>query len=124
MTSLLNNTRRPDITFNRNGRVDISARIAHLLSLCSGDVIDIAVHDNEYYIYVKYCGGNIVGRHEGQCYSTTRSGHGTFRTWSVQLCKAIHNANGGNTAALRLPCGMPVIFNGKTYIPIIIHNAL
>ena len=45
-------TRRPDITFYRNGRIDITASVAERLSLRAGDVIDIARGKEEYYLYV------------------------------------------------------------------------
>jgi hypothetical protein len=125
MTSLLNNSRKPDISFNRTGRIDVSARIAHQLNLNAGDVIDIATHEREYYLHVKYSADSVVGRHEGTCYPTTRHG-GSFRASSVRLCKAMIDASGINPDAqqLRLPCGAPETINDKIYIPIIIHNVL
>ena len=44
MIKLLQRTRRPDITFCRNGRISITARVVRLLSLQPGDSINIAFH--------------------------------------------------------------------------------
>ena len=41
MKSILGNTRKADITFHDNGRINISARVSKLLELSHGDVIDI-----------------------------------------------------------------------------------
>ena len=42
MIKLLERTRRPDITFSRNGRISITARVVRLLSLQPGDSINVA----------------------------------------------------------------------------------
>ena len=125
MTSLLpTTTRRPDITVNISGRIDITCRIAKMLNLNPGDVIDVCKSGVEYYLYVRHLAVDIVGRHEGQCYPTSRGGRGSYRTWSVRLAKAIRDANGCEDFILRLPCGEPQIINEKIYVPIIIRCAL
>ena len=70
MKSLLGNrSRRADITFYRNGRIDITSRIAKALDIRDGDVIDIGYESGEYYLY---CSSKapLIGRHEAQCRST------------------------------------------------------
>ena len=43
MIKLLEHTRKPDITFNRNGIIQITSRLARALSLCPGDAINISI---------------------------------------------------------------------------------
>lgn len=121
MTITLENTRRPDITFHSDGRIDITARVAKALSLHPGDVIDIAHDSSEYYLYVKH--HNTVGRHEAQCYATN---HGkicnNLRAHSKRLCQAVLKVN-GNYLTARLPVGEPFQHGSLgTVLPIIIHH--
>ena len=52
MCSLLDTHRRPDIIFRPNGRIDITAKVATLLSLKPGDAINVWKEEDEYYLYV------------------------------------------------------------------------
>lgn len=124
MTSLLPNSRRPDLTINLSGRIDITCRIVRMLGLHPGDVIDVCMIGPEYYLYVRHHVQNLVGRHEGQCFPTSRGGHGSYRTWSVRLARAIRAAVGNANAALRLPCGDAQLIGDRLYVPIIIRCAL
>lgn len=124
MTSILPNSRRPDLTVNISGRIDITARVARLLNLQPGDVIDVSVSGPEYYLYVRHLASEIVGRHEGKCFATRPTGRGSLRTWSVRLAKALRAASGSRELIVRFPCGDPVIIDNKIHIPIIIHNLL
>lgn len=93
-------TRRPDITFYRNGRIDITASVAERLSLRAGDVIDIARGKEEYYLYVRLRRADgAVGRHEAQCYPS-KSGTRNFRAYSKKICSSILGISGGNTARI------------------------
>ena len=75
MQSILGNTRKTDITFRADGRIDIAARVASLLSLHKGDVIDVLDGGGELYLYVKLHAPT-VGRHEAACFPThARSRH-------------------------------------------------
>lgn len=123
MTSTLENTRRPDITFHSDGRIDITARVAKALSLHPGDVIDIAHDGSEYYLYVKH--RNAVGRHEAQCAATYKGRTcNNLRAHSRRLCQAVLKVNGNYTTA-RLPVGEPVQHNSLgTTLPVIIRNNL
>jgi len=106
MTTTLDNTRRPDITFHANGRIDITARVAKALSLHSGDVIDIAHDGSEYYLYVKH--HNAIGRHEAQCWPTNKGKTcNNLRAHSKNLCHAVLKINGNSNEA-RLPLGAPI----------------
>lgn len=124
MNSILPNSRRPDLTINSSGRIDITSRVARMVGLHPGDVIDIASSGPEYYLYVRHPAADIVGRHEGQCFPTSRGGHGSYRTWSVRLAKALRAACGSESTVLRFPCGPAETINDKIYIPIIIRCTL
>lgn len=86
MHSVLCNTRRPDITFYPNGRIDITSRIAKMLNLCDGDVIDVAVNGPEYMLYIKHRRESIAGSHECTCHASKRNSR-NFRTYSRRLCE-------------------------------------
>ena len=105
MTSILGNTRRPDIKFHHSGQIDISATISKQLSLHKGDVIDICVHNGEYYLVVRCRGDRVIGRHEGQCYPTNSNKTcNNYRAYSKRLCNAILQVVGSNIA--KLPSGL------------------
>lgn len=126
MTNLLGNTRKPDITFYKNGRIDITARVAKALELSEGDVIDVAMERHEYLLYIKYHHDNVVGRHEAQCRETKRGLRkcNNIRTYSKRLTDAILQASGTDLIA-RLPVGAVVqLESGITAIPIITRNPL
>jgi len=120
MTSILGNTRRADITFCPRGNIDITARVTRLLGLQVGDVIDIYIDGNEFYLYVKHRAGTIAGRHEATLYPTSRSVKhcNNMRCHSKRLCQAMQQAC-NNPGTLRLPVGEPVDLRGTTVLPII-----
>ena len=124
MTTLLTNTRRPDISFHANGRIDITARTAKLLGLKPGDVIDIAVDSNEYLLYVRHRAA--VGRHEAQCYRTNRRSVvcNNLRAYSRRLCDIILAMHHG-AQDVRLPVGeLQQHAELGAVLPIIIRNNL
>lgn len=129
MTSIYKNTRKPDITFHRDGRIDITARVAKLLRLCPDDVIDVAEEDEEYLLYVRLRHDRAVGRYEAQCRPTNRGKFqaNNFRAYSKQLCAAVFRAARYDRSdkPLRLPAGTPLTFgtNGIA-VPIIIRHHL
>jgi len=86
--SILGHTRRADITFSRSGRIELSARLAKLLSLAPHDVVDI-LHDDrnkECYVYCKHRANGT--RHEAQVFPTNQRGR-HFRLHSVKMCRAV-----------------------------------
>ncbi len=129
MTSLLPNSRRPDVTFHANGRIDITARIAKMLHLQDGDVLDVATSGEEYLLYVRLRSDERNGRHEATAYPTKRGKNksNNFRAYSSHLCKAISKAVFGvyGHHSARLIAGSPVLYgpNG-TAIPLITRNPL
>ena len=133
MQSILGNTRKTDITFHTNGRIDISARVAGILSLQKGDVIDVMDGGEEFYIYVMDGGEEFyiyvklhaptVGRHEAACFPT-HSGSRHFRAWSQKLCRALLRAGGSSLDKVELSCGTPVVLTVGTALPIIYRHIL
>lgn len=103
--TILGNTRRPDVSFYSNGRIDITARAAKQLNLHDGDVVDIAAIDGECYIYVKHLGTDVMGRHEAACYPTKR-GSNNYRCHSVRLTAFILQQHNG-ARSVKLPVGEP-----------------
>lgn len=107
MESLLKNQRRPDISFHRNGRIDISANVVKALDLQRGDSIDVTTDGYEYLLYVSHRAGN--GRFEAQCLPTNmKKSTNSFRAHSVRLVKAVRNiipAERNIGDILRLPAG-------------------
>lgn len=89
MIKLLEQTRRHDITFNRNGRILITARVARLLDLRPGDCINIGIDNGECLLYVSRL-DSPVGRHVAQCYPTKRNSR-HFRASSVELSRRFLN---------------------------------
>lgn len=130
MTSLLPNTRRPDVSFHCNGRIDITARIAKMLHLQRGDVIDVALTNGEYMLYVRLRQSQCTGRHEAAAMPTNKGKreNNNFRAYSSRLCKTMLNSvrsGSDNEKVLRFPAGHPMVFgpNG-TGVPIITRNPL
>lgn len=120
MVSLIKNTRRPDITFFRDGRILITARIARLLNLATGDVINIAIHDNEYLLFAKH---NVIGRHEAQCYPTKRGSH-NFCANSIRLSRALLDACNIPDQKASFMMGEPATIDNQYCIPIITGRLL
>ena len=123
MESLLGNTtRRSDITFYRSGRIDITSRIAKLIGLREGDVIDIGYENGEYYLYRLHKAGEAIGRHEAQCISTHKGRlhpSRNLRAFSKRLTDCILSiAKAGDIA--RVWCGNAVELNGHGTAVIII----
>ncbi len=124
MESILPSSRKPDISFHPSGKIDISARIARLLDISPGDIIDILLDaDGELYLYVKLRAGTYTGHHQGRVNATARSGKGTTRVWSRAIARAIL-AKAAVSGPLRCPCGSPTIRDNKTLITIIYRHSL
>ena len=87
MQSILGNSRKSDITFHCNGRICIAARVAKLLNLQHGDVIDILNGEGEYYLVVKHH-APVIGRHEGMIYRSNKQGNHCLAS-STRLCRYI-----------------------------------
>ena len=105
MHSILTNTRRPDVTFYPNGRIDITARIANMLDLHQGDVIDIADNGrHEYLLYIRYRGDRLVGKHEAVCRQSKRRSR-NFRAYSKRICSFMFRLKKKKNEPYRVPAG-------------------
>lgn len=148
MTSILENSRRPDITFHANGRICIAARVAKALDLAHGDVIDImvdkggsscqreqiGVHSGyaecsrgcgiaETYLYVKHR-APLIGRHEGMVFRSNKNGNHCIAS-SVRLCRFIITQSSATGSKVRLCCGDTVTLSHYgTALPIIFKHIL
>lgn len=108
MESVLDNTRLPDISFHRDGQIDITSRIAKHLSLESGDVIDLIKDRGEVYIYIRHKSESVVGRHKAQCRATHSQGRSRYlRVNSIPLCRAIFDMC-GECDVVKLAAGEPI----------------
>lgn len=121
MVSLINIQHKPDIKFYDSGKIDISARIVHLLSLHKGDVIDIMTDGYEMYLYVRRRKESIIGNYSCVCNFTNPKGcTGSIRVQSKPLVAKIKEYVGRkDEKVLRFACGKKVIHENITYIPII-----
>lgn len=120
---LADRTTRPDIIFYRNGKIDITSRIAHQLHITEGTNIDICTvtyHQGqvEHYLYVRH-----TTHPEARCHPTHHRSH-HFRCYSKHLCNEIFRlTNTQGCQRLPLLCGEPIhIPNIGTCITLITHN--
>lgn len=110
-------SRKPDILLFGNGRIDISARVANMLSLELGDVVDIALRDGEYHLYVSH--KNPIARYDARVRPTKKRSR-NFRCNSVRLARYMLSAV-GRTMSARLPAGESSSYCGVTSVIIIPH---
>ena len=78
ITTIISTTRRGDITFHKNGRIDITAHVARTLDIHPGDVVNIAIRGDrclEYYLYVVKRKEQTVGRHACTCRNVKNNGN-------------------------------------------------
>lgn len=115
--------RHSDVTFYRNGRIDISSRVSRILGLQPGDVIDIAVSRGEFYLYVRAKGKELRGRYEAQCFQSNKGEHrNNFRAYSKKITNLVLNVSGSDKA--RIVAGQVLDFEnvGKAIIIIPSYN--
>lgn len=120
MDKIISHTRRPDITFHRTGRIDISARVAIALGLAPGDTINIALYSGEYLLFsTRHPPGT---RNLATCRPTKR-GSLNFRAHSTTLTSAILAACGHPPKAA-FHIGYPMTIDNQTYLPIITKHPI
>ncbi len=125
MTDLVSNTRRPDVSFYPDGRIDITARVAKELQITKGDIINISTDGFEYLLYVKMKADSVRGSHEAACHPTNRKTN-NFRAHSTRLARAVLDIVGPQLTEARLPVGKP-FFNKalqRVVVPLITRNPL
>lgn len=119
MKSLLGSfSRKPDVSFYKNGRIDITARVARIIGIAPGDVLDVAFDGGEYYMFVREKANACIGRHEAQCWPTKKGFH-NYRAHSKRLCTAIMKLSNAQYVA-RLPTGDRALLFDKTTPAIIL----
>ena len=103
MQAILQTTRRPDVSFFPSGKIDITARVARLLDMHPGDVIDIAIDGSEYLLFVRV--RQASGSHEAMVHTTKRRSH-NFRCYSSRLCQFMISQHCTSPSTpLRVPAG-------------------
>lgn len=122
MMKLLQRTRRPDITFCRNGRISVTARVVKALSIRPGDSLNVAFHQGECLLLAQHH-DNSVGRHVASCYPTKKGSH-NYCANSVKLCRLM--LDNCHIQALRASfmVGEPVMHDDELFLPIIYQNPI
>lgn len=97
MQGILSNTRKADITFHGNGRIDITSAVSVSLGLAVGDVINICTDKHgQHFLVVEHKACRIAGRHQAKVYATKRGKRHSrnLRAYSVRLCRAMMKLHG------------------------------
>lgn len=115
MINLLRQSRRPDITFSRDGRIFITAKVAAMLDLRSGDCVNIAGDNGEFLLFATR---HTNGRHRATVHPTKQGSH-NFCANSVDLCRALFDAVGVTTDRVSYMIGDPIVIADQKYLPII-----
>ncbi len=125
MFNLLVNTRRPDVSFNRNGKIRLTARVVRMLSMSPGDSINIAVNDGEYLLHsTPHDADETLRRFEAKCYPSKRGGGKHYCANSVRLCRSLLSSIGCTADKVSFIVGDAIEMNGKIYLPIITQYQL
>ncbi len=118
-------SRRCDLTFHSDGRIDLTAHVAKALGIAPGDVINIASTSDrhaEHYLYVSRRATETIGRHAGTC-RPAKSGH-YLRAFSKQLTTHMQRlCHVSGTLRLRVGTAEEVCGLG-TALPIIVQGYL
>ncbi len=122
LRSILGNTRRADISFHSDGKIDITSRVANALGMADGDVVDIMTGKGEFYLYVSVRASDTRGRHEAECHPTKR-GSRHFRTYCRRLSAAVLAQCGGVQHA-SFAAGETVEADGHKAVAIITRNII
>lgn len=118
---LLKTIRRPDVTFCRNGRINITARVARSLQLTDGDAINIFSDGIEFLLFVQTKASSRIGRDYAVIHPSNK-GSNHFVCNCIKLSTALLNAIGSKDEQVSFFTGEPIEIHGKTYIPIITSN--
>lgn len=120
MDPIIKHNRRPDITFYRNGRITITARIARMLSLQQGDCINVMQDGQEYLLHVQPRPG--CGNYVAACYRV-KPGSNSFYCSSTFLCQHILEvAKCPDAVRAGFFIGYPMELEGTVFLPIITLN--
>ena len=126
--TILQQSRKHDVVFSRRkGRIRICSRVSKDIGLKSGDVIDIAIKNGEYLLFVKYKSEDITGRYDGRVSPTNKGNCNNLIATSVKICNAMYKvvSNSEGLEALRLPAGNVVEVEGiGKAVPLITRTPL
>lgn len=115
MQRVLTKTRLHDITFCRDGKIRIGARLSKAIDLRPGDCVGIADKAGEYLLYAVK---NPPGRQLARCHSSKGQSRNLCAN-SVELCRIILDKAGVKLWKASFPAGDSVEIDGRIYIPII-----
>ncbi len=124
MKKIIQGSRHADVTFHRDGRIDLTAHVVKALDLHEGDVINIAELGERYpehFIFVARRAVDATGRHSGICRPVKRGGN-YQRVYSKCLTDYIlHRCQASDSQALRV--GAPTQLTGiGQALPLIIPH--
>lgn len=126
MESVMGSCRKPEITFSRSGKIDITAGVARALSLEDGDVIDV-IHErtdrgeDEWYLSVRLRRPQ-VGSYVNVAHRANRTGR-FMRVQSKQLTDSVMSQFPEEMEKLKLCVGKPVLLDGYgTCLPLILRK--
>ena len=123
MVKLLQHTRFPDVSFSRNGKIRITARVARALGISPGDALNIAVDGGEFLLYAIHIHDAGGFKYEAQCRPTNKGGR-NYLAHSVRLCRTLLDLAGVNDLKASFMVGPPFERDGLTYVPIITRRPL
>lgn len=89
---LVKPSRKVDIYFRKSGRIDITSRVVHAISIKEGDVINILQAESEYYLYIERHASdmrNSMARYNNAVHRTKRNDN-MLRCQSKALTDAVN----------------------------------
>lgn len=113
------NSRKWDISFYQNGKIDITAWVTKKLGIRAGDAINVCADKStgEHYFYVQSRKETIVGRRKAVCWRAKRGNY--LRSCSTELSRYMRRIC-KSSGDIHLQCGemisLPVIGNAITLI--------
>ncbi len=122
MSYLLDHTRRPDISFCRNGEIRITARVVRILDLHPGDSVNIDHVGPEYYLYKAETADTFGGFH-ARC-RPTKEGSRNFIAHSSRLVAALFASAQVKTDKVSYFVVKPCECAGIVCVPIITRRPL
>ncbi len=124
--SIIPMTRRGDVTFHADGRIDLTAHVVKALDLHPGDVINIIKSDDEHpehYLYRSRMAAETTGRHTCVCHPANKGGN-YLRVFNKQMAHYILGiCDSCNRISLRVG-GLTELTGRGRALPIIITASL
>lgn len=122
MEKLLTQTRRHDISFDRNGLIRLSAHVVRTLDINQGDSINIELSNGEYLLCaIRH--DQTVGRYQACCHSTKKKSNNMYAS-SVRLCRALLDRLSISESRASFAVGLPLITAEGVKLPIITRQPI